>query len=319
MNSRATMMLMNAAWREAARRRAAVIEVTDLLLGLLAWGGPCAQILAEHGVTLAVAREAAENAQRHRLTAPDMDVDMAVPPLVPRPVEELHHGAVGDLFLDRQSRHLLDSLPRGWSETDLLAVLLREPTRRVAELLDHAGADPEVLHPCLSGPLMLPTPVPRRLRATPPLPALSDEVRPAVMLDFFISAAPRVVHHAATDAACALRWAHFYEGAVVDGHGLAATERGHGHPIVFQFTRMVADTDRVVWVTTRDGVPVGWHEICLSAVAGGTQVVMTQGTRVHGRLSDMMNTFSQIMTSVSLPTTAQDLTSVCSELVDVPR
>ena len=223
-------------WLSAARSEAILarhprIEETDLLLGLLAQGGPVARTLGAAGVGLARARSAATDLDDADLAGANIPVPRGLRPrrllvslaVVQADVDlDLAPGAE-DVFFERRGRVR--------SDRQALLALTAGPRTASSRLLDHLGVDvPELRRRLKTGARervagARTVPVPRDLRR--------EGMERARCLDHFVCAPPEVLRGILSDPDRLGQWVALGAGAVVEsGAGRVVTEWRRGRRTV---------------------------------------------------------------------------------------
>ena len=280
-------------WLSAARSEAILarhprIEETDLLLGLLAQGGPVARTLGAAGVGLARARSAATDLDDADLAGANIPVPRGLRPrrllvslaVVQADVDlDLAPGAE-DVVFERRGRVR--------SDRQALLALTAGPRTASSRLLDHLGVDvPELRRRLKTGARervagARTVPVPRDLRR--------EGMERALRLDHFVCAPPEVLRGILTDPDRLGQWMELGTGAVVEsGAGRVVTEWRRGRRAVRLRHSLACEGESIVW---REEVLTGrWagrlstvRRIDLKDVDGGALVRLTLFTRAFGLL-----------------------------------
>lgn len=273
------MSLANAAWSEGARARTSELDVEHVLAGIAANGGEAARILGQAGITLVGIRDATRRMRDRHLAALGVDPS-TLPSRAPRPIDELHHAATGDIPMSQRYRALTTGRDAA-SGITLLRAVIDEPSGCGRDVLTEAGADLEMLRRIIDAS-DAPTPGWRIVPARRDL--LGDgRVGKAVEVRRFVSAPPAVV------AAVASR--EVFGGTYFE-HG---EKRGHVFRPEVADESIGDDARRIVWVQRvsggkrrLDAVVWSYVEITATPTPGGSEIVVAAahrlGTGLRGRL-----------------------------------
>lgn len=131
-----------AAKEESSRYDLPQVDVDHVLLALLVGGGPAGEVLRGQGLTLDAARGATEQVRAQHIAR----LGIVPPAADPRPI---HDPSLGDIEWTRRAMKVVSGNEDG-SELGLLAGLLDEPSRLVAEVLGEAGIDPGAVRVALA-------------------------------------------------------------------------------------------------------------------------------------------------------------------------
>lgn len=278
-----------AAWREAARLRAAEVDVDHLYLGLIAVGGAAAQLLGTHGITLASARRQVRAA--HPADPGALGVDVAD---LPSPI---HFMQAGDAAWRATAR--ADEVVKGAGMTDtyeLLVALLKEPSGTVRRLVAADGVTPQGLVPALKAGADDPYTTERAVPDTTllPGPARAQRVRR------YVSAPVGLVADALADPTLLQLWSYDPTKADVSGGGCTVRHHKGGDSLTVRLTvTTAAEGDRrvVTWVQEAlDGRYAGerltYDRFEVSPAAGGATIVRTAGRRTFGLLGRAASPFT---------------------------
>lgn len=321
-----TMSITNAAWREAVRLRHPEADVDHHLLGLLAAGGPAAELLGTRGVTLADARRAAFAQRRAGLAPLGLDASAVADP-EPLPATDLHREAAGDAPTSRRASTILADLPRRWSELDLLVALVSEPSGTNGAVLAACGVDVDALVADARAGRTAAGIDPHRCDPIADLaPTRAGTVVAAATMTHMISAPVEVIRAAAAAPQQTLIWLGLGdEGVVASPDRLRLPRSRRGREWAIDVTRVVdepsGDGHRVAWQETFaaagdewDGAPGGYHDLRLRAVPGGTLVAYTRGLRTFGRLARHAMLIARLGATAAMPRAMQDLAFVAADL-----
>ena len=284
-------------WLSAARSEALLarhprIEETDLLLGLLAQGGPVARTLGAAGVGLVRARSAATDLDDADLAGANIAVPRGLRPrrllmslaAVQANVDlDLAPGAE-DVVFERRGRVR--------SDRQALLALTAGPRTASSRLLDRLGVDVPELRRRLRARARervagaRAVPVPQDLRR--------EGMERAWRLDHFVCAPPEVLRGILTDPDRLGQWMELGTDVVVEsGAGRVVTEWHRGRRTVRLRHNLTCEGQSVVW---REEVLTGrWagrlstvRRIDLEGVDGGTLVRLTLLTRTFGLLGRVL-------------------------------
>lgn len=198
------MVWGSAAWREAVRVREAFIDVDHLLLGLVAVGGPAAQLLADRGFTLAAGRRAALAERSDALALLGVE-DARLVQTAPRPISDLHRGAAPHAPMSDRAQQLIEGLRRGAGEREYLVALLAEPSGLARRVLAWASVDVGALDEELAAsPARWRSPAPQRVEAMM-RPQRGQHVS-ALRLEHYIAAPMHLVRSMASGPGPAPVW-----------------------------------------------------------------------------------------------------------------
>lgn len=265
--------LSNASWSEAARARASQIDVEHVLAGIAANGGEAARILGQAGVTLAGIRAATRRVRDRHLATLGVD-PRDLPSASPRPLEDLHHDATGDIPMSERFK-VLTKGSAFTSGTALLRAVIDEPSGRGREVLAETGADVEVLSRVLDA-------TDDRRRGWRIVPVRRDllgdgPVSRGVQVQRFVSAPPQLV------------------ADVAAGEEFAAEFVGRGEKRGYRYwpDRLAAEGTpeghHVLWGCRFDGgkrrleaVLNSYTDISISPAPGGAEVTVTVANRRWG-------------------------------------
>lgn len=300
-----------AAWREAARLRHPEIDLDHLYLGLLAQGGPAAQLLGGHGITLASARHAVRELTVEELAGLGIDTrSMLQPP--PRPTTQLHHGAVGEIPMSERARELAVTARSVRTNLATLHALLDEPSGRVRRLLTWDGADPDAVrteahdHGSDRGSAEL-------VEADP---ALLPRSTRAVRYRQYVSAAPDDVADVIADPDILSSWAVKPEDVIrCDGQAVL-TRHGRGSKtMTLRWTvhrSTGPDGPVVTWRQTitggpHDGQPLTYDRYDLRPQGRGSEVTRTRGIRTRRLLGRLLTPATARLAGLGMPVALQNI------------
>jgi len=300
-----------AAWREAARLRHPEIDLDHLYLGLLAQGGPAAQLLGGHGITLASARQAVRDLTAEELASLGIDAQAVLQP-PPRSTTQLHHGAVGDIPLSERSRELAGTARSVRTNSATLRALLDEPSGRVRRLLTWNGADPDAVrtgtHDHGSER--------RSTELVEADPALLPRPSQAVRYRQYISATPADVADVIADPDVLTSWAVKPEDVIgCDGQALL-TRHGRGSTAMtlrWMVHRSTGpDGPVVIWRQAitggpQDGQPLACDRFDLHPQGPGSEVIRTRGFRTRRPLGRLLGPVTARLTGLGMPVTLQNI------------
>lgn len=312
MSTRAIYKYLTAGWREAARARDPYMDLDHLLIGLIAAGGPAAQLLTQHGLDLPSARTAASAVQADSVALLGVDAK-AVPASAPRPIRELNQGAAGDVPMSERMREFVNRTGGRASERDLLRALLAEPSGTIREMIEHAGADPEAVMADVDDAADWTTPTPRRART---VESQARERTAAVQLTHFVPADVRLVRSVAADHARASEWLMLPDVEQQEDGTLAGTWTKRSRTSTLRLALTVDCEDRVRWSDQWDGGPWGWYELRLTPAEGGTLLTLIRAVHPLGRLGAALSPLIRLTNGLGLLVRAQNLSFACADAID---
>lgn len=310
MSARTTFVYLTAGWRESARARDPYIDVDHLLIGLLATGGPAAQLLTRHGLDLASARKAAAAVHADAIAVLGVDVH-ALPVPAPRAIDELHRDNVGEMPMAERAGHLVDSLGPRATERDLLRALLAEPSGTIRDLIERCGADPAAIMGDVEHPTNWTTPTPRRSRILEAKAA--HQTAAAVELEHFIPADLRLVRAVATDISLAPQWLMLPDTTRQEDRTLTVTSTKRGRTSTLRLALLTDEEDQVRWIEWWDDRAGGWYDVRLAPVDGGTMVTLARAIRPIGVLGAALAPWIRLTNGLGLLVRAQNLSLACAE------
>ncbi|MBB1493434.1 hypothetical protein J4N02_04320 [Propioniciclava sp. MC1595] len=294
-----------AAWREAARVRAAEVDVEHLYLGLIAVGGAAAALLGRHGITLASARGRVRDALAEDLATLGIDVaDLPSP---------IHFMQMGDPAWHATAR--ADALLKSVTLTDTyaaLVALLQEPSGIVRRLVHADGVVPQDLVPELkegADDPYAPEAVPADDTLLPP-PNRGQRVRR------YVSAPPADVVAALADPALLALWAFDPVKSQVSEGGLRNRIEKGGRSLTVRLscTRTTeADAKVVTWVHTAEdtkyaGETLTYDRFEVRPAPGGSEVTRIAGRRTFGLVGRVLAPVYDLFGSWGLLHTMQAIT-----------
>lgn len=288
MTLKLTTLWGNASWREAARVRAAEVDLDHLYLGLLAIGGSAAQLLGRRGITLTSARRRAREAMQEDLARLGLtDADDVLPP--PLSIKDLGEG---DWRPAPRTKELLDEVGKAPDTYALLVALLQEPSGTVRRLVAADGVVPQDLVPELKAG----ADDPYSAEGVPVIPGLLPGPARASRVRHFVPAPPEAVADALSDPAILALWAYAPEQATVDAAGTTVRyERGRKSMTVRHRVSRARESDAevVTWVadmldTRYAGQPLSYDRFEARPAPGGTELALTRGRRTFGVLGALI-------------------------------
>lgn len=321
------LTLTNAAWREAIRIRHPEVDLDHYLLALIAAGGPAAELLGRHGVTLAGARRAALGARRESVASLGIDPSTLSDP-APLPLNDLHTGAAGSAPLADRVTAVTSRLARTWSENDLLIALVEEPSDTCAAVLRACGVDLAAL---VEEARNAPRTEAGGPQACSPLPDLTSPVAgtrtSAVRMTHMISAPVEAVRRAATAPELAAQWLGIEPADLILGNDGIVRRVAHrkGRRTEHVWTKVVDELDRdgirIAWSETLhapgnrwDGAQGSTRNLHLRSVPGGTLIEFTLGIRTFGRLALPASWLASVTVPMGLSHTLHALSFVTADL-----
>ncbi|GAA4693221.1 hypothetical protein GCM10025781_08250 [Kocuria gwangalliensis] len=312
MSTRTMYKYLTAGWREAARAREPYIDLDHLLIGLIAAGGPAAQALSQHDITLSSARTAAGAVQADAVAQLGVDVHV-LPASTPRPVSELNYDDAGDVPSAKRVQRLLDSLGMRVTERDLLRALLAEPSGTIREMIEHTGADPKAVMADVEDAADWTTPTPRRART---VESQAHERTVAVLLTHFIPADAPLVRSVAADPALAPQWLMLPEMEQQADGALAGTWTKRARTSTLRLALTADAQDRVRWSDQWNDGPWGWYDLRLTPAEGGTMLTLTRAVRPLGLVGAALGPVIRLTNGLGLLVRAQNLSFACADAIE---
>lgn len=271
-----------AAWREAARVRAAEVDLDHLYLGLIGVGGEAARLLGRHGVTLSSARRHVREAMTSDLASLGLDAaDVRLPPLT-------HSDHIGRPAIPATgpARTLMDQAAKLPDTYGALVLLLQEPSGSVRRLVAADGVAPQSLVPELkagSEESLHAEPVPV-LAGLLPGPAYAQ--RFAV----FASVAPDALADAVADPGHLPWWAYDPDKADRGDDPAIVTHRSGRRTLTVHATvsrTSEADAEVITWLHEDAGASdhgrlLRYDRFEIRAAPGGADLAWTSGQRTFG-------------------------------------
>ena len=281
MNIKLSSLLTTASWREAARLRAAEVDLEHLYLGLIAVGGSAARLLGRHGITLASARQRVREALALDLAT--LGVDVAD---LPSPI---HLMQLGDPAWQATPRADTTLKELRMTETyEVLVTLLKEPSGTVRRLVAADGVTPQDLVPELKEGADDPYSTERVPLDTTLLPAPGRAQR----VRRYVSAPVDLVAESLADPGLLTVWAYDPTKATASDGGLRVRHDKGGRVLTVQLavdTETVGDTRIVTWTHTAldtqyAGQRLTYDRFEVTPAPGGADIVRTSGRRTYGVL-----------------------------------
>ncbi len=282
-------MLLTSRWAgaaqlEAARTRAAEIDIDHLYLGLLAVGGQAARILGRHGVSLTTARR-----RVRELLASDLDTlglaaaESVLPP--PRAARDID---IADWRATDRAYQLVNQAPLRDGTAAALGALIEEPSGVVRRLLASDGVDPDGLLTELAKGTPEPAAV-ERVDADPtvlPPPSSANRIR------HYLSASPQLTADALADPALLAVWAYDPKRSEVSADGETVRHSRGRKDLTLRMhhvRRAEGASDVVIWIHEmvdgrHAGQPLRYDRFEIVPATGGTELVHTAGQRSFGVL-----------------------------------
>lgn len=278
-------VILAAAHQEALRLRAAEVDVDHLYLGLLASGGSAARLLGRHGISLASARRAVQDAQSADLAS------LGVAASAPAPLA-LDQVPEGDFRATARAKALMEAFDKASDSYGVLIALLREPSGTVRRLVNADGVVPQDLAPALKEG----SDDPLAAEAVPVDPHLLPAPARAHRVRHFVSAPVHHVADALADPALLSRWAYDPERteALAGGETFRTARGKKTMTLRFHHTRRHEDDAEVVtWVQEmldgpHAGEPLLYDRFEVHPAPGGSEMVRTAGRRTFGLLGRLM-------------------------------
>lgn len=294
-----------AAWREAARVRAAEVDLEHLYLGLITVGGAAARLLGSHGITLAGARRRVREAMSVDLAA--LGVDIAD---LPSPIHFMQLGDPAWKATPRAEAFLKEL--KAADTYGMLVALLKEPSGTVRRLVHADGVTPQDLVPELkqgADDPYAPESVPAD-DAILPRPNRAQRVRR------YVSAPPDAVVDALADPALLALWAYDPVTSQVSDGGLRhrMEKGGRSLTVTLDCTRTHENgVDVVTWThTATDGQHAGetltYDRFAVNPAPGGSEIVRTAGRRTFGLLGRLLSPVHDLFGSWGMLHTMQAIT-----------
>lgn len=309
MRVRTMPIFLTAGWREAVRAQEPYIDLDHLLVGLIAAGGPAAQLLAQHGLDLNLGRSAAAAVHAESLAALGVDVH-ALAPTPPLRIDELNEHKVHMPMAERVDK-LIKNLGNRATERDLLRALLAERSGTIRDLIDRSDADLEAICRDVSSHSVWTTRIPRRNRTV----EVQAETRTvAVELTHFIPAAPQLVRSVAADPVRAPHCLMFPATMRPKSDGkLITTVAKRGRTRTLSVALTEDESGYVRWDDLWDERPFGWHELRFSSVTGGTLLTLTRAVRPNGSFGEALAPLVRLTNGLRLLVRAQNLSIACAD------
>lgn len=311
MNARTMPIYLTAAWREAVRARDPYMDFDHLLIGLIAAGGPAAQILTRHGLDLASARAAAHAVHADAIALLDVDVHV-LPAARPLSINEVNQD-VQRMPMRERVDQLVNALGVRATERDLLCALLAEPSGMIRDLIECGGAEPETVTEQASASADWVTPTPRRART---IEAAAEVRTVAVQITHFLPADPRLVRSVATDSILALQCLMFPDAMRQENGSLAVTLSKRGRTSTLRLALTVDEEWHVRWDDRWDDQPLGWYDLSFAHVDGGTLLTLTRAVRPIGVLGTALAPLTRLSNGLGLLLRAQNLSFACADVAD---
>lgn len=293
-----------AAWREAARVRAAEVDLEHLYLGLIALGGSAAQLLGSHGITLASARHRVRDAHADR-PVPGVD-----PADLPSPIHFMQPGDPAWTATPRADAVI--TVARMTDTYELLVTLLKEPSGTVRGLVAADGVTPQDLVPELRAGADDPY---ATERATPD-PTLIGTPARAQRVRRFVSAPVHLVADALADPTLLRLWSYDPTRAKVSEGGFLVRHVKGGRSLTVRLAVTTdADGDRRVVTWTQEatdgqyaGQRLTYERFLVSPAPGGAEIVRTSGRRTFGLLGRAASPFTDRFVGWGMLHTMQAIT-----------
>lgn len=280
-----TFALLMAASREAELAGRTTVGLDDLLVALLATGGPASRVLAAHGANLVALRTAVVERDRDDLAHLGIDGTGLTPPR--RTLAEAFAVQRG-LDVSPAVEDVLTRLP---SEKELLTALLTHSSGGPAEALARAGVEVAAV---LAHQPWLTVPKPGRAE---PVPGLLDGQEESTTRQVRFVPVPfeRIVEVVSQPRAVAAWYLVGQQVEVAqDGASLTACLGSGARSIVTEYRRVRCDVGagradviwQAFWVQPAADDPRG-HYIRIQAEreGSGTQLTITRGANGRGRLA----------------------------------
>lgn len=300
----------NAGWREAELSGRDAVTLDDLLVALLAIGGPAAELLARHGATVDAVRQGA--AEREDDDLASLGIDSSVRPnRVRRTLAELFVSP-REYEQTPQVQAFVESLPVTADEYEIVRRLLDHGSGAPAEALARAGVDVEGLRRELDTAA---APVAKHHRVSP-VPGLLDGLgQRAVAVERFLPVPLDQVASAMDNAERVQRWFQVGDASTVtlEGDELVVSSRRGSLALRKVVDEQGEDGSRtIVWQAFTDPAPQGdprgfyWHAH-LAPVEGGTRLRLTRGFRAYGRLGRLASGLGATLAALSTSGLVQGL------------
>lgn len=312
MSARTMPIFLTAGWRETVRAQEPFIDLDHLLVGLIAAGGPAAQLLAQHGLDLNLARSAATAVHAESLAALGVDVHALAPTPALR-IDELNKHKAHVPMAER-AHEMVKNLGNRATERDLLRALLTERSGTIRDLIERSDANLEAIYREVSAHSVWTTPIPHRNRIAE---TQAKTLTAAVELTHFIPAAPHLVRSVAADPARAPHCLMFPATTRLESDGILTTTvstRGRTRTLSVVLTE--DESGYVRWDDRWDEQPFGWHELRFSSVTGGTLLTLTRAVRPNGSLGAALAPFIRLTNGLGLLVRAQNLSIACADVDD---
>lgn len=303
------------AWREALLAGAHEVAPDHLLTALAVSGGPAAELLSRHGVTVAKLRKATRIRDVDDLAS--LGIDASTLGQAPRRSPAQLWSSTARIEMSPLAEQLVKPLQEVRGELEALRTLVDHPTAGAAEALRGCGVDIEALRADLTADTWA---VPDGIRHVAPIRGLLDG------LDQYTVAVTRFAPVDIERIAVVARSPELVVEWLYGGLDVHVDEQRR---IVREQKGATVELRKVVDERTGDRVAVAWQEhwtggkhpdprgyylhLLMEPAGMGTRITFTRGFRGFGRAGRMIARLSAELSRVSVAPTIQNLVQVAED------
>ncbi|MFF5022463.1 Clp protease N-terminal domain-containing protein [Micrococcus luteus] len=309
------MGIIVTAWREALLVGAQEVTPDHLLTALAVSGGPAAELLARHGVTVARLREATHTRDVNDLASLGIDAStLGQPPR--RSIAQLW-STTPKLEMSPLTEQLVKSLQGAGGELEALRTLIDHPTTGAAEALRGCRVDIEALRADLDADTSA---IVHGIRHVAPIPGLLDGlVESTVAVTRFVPVDIERLATVTRSPELVVQW--FYGGPDV--------HLDEQHRILREQKAATIELRKVVDERTGDRLAIAWQEhwsgnkhhdprgyylhLLMQPAGMGTRITFTRGFRGFGRGGRVIARLSAELSRLSVNPTIQNLVQVAED------
>lgn len=310
-----TMGIIVTAWREALLAGAQEITPDHLLTALAVSGGPAAELLAGHGVTVATLREATHTRDVNDLASLGIDASTLGRPQR-RSIAQLW-STTPKLEMSPLTEQLVKSLQDADGEMEALRTLIDHPTTGAAEALRGCGVDIEALRADLDADTSA---IAHGIRHVAPIPGLLEGLdESTVAVTRFVPVDIERLATVARSPELVVQW--FYGGPDVhldEQHRILREQKGATIELRKVVDERTGDRLAIAWQEHWSGIkhhdPRGYYLHLLMQPAGmGTRITFTRGFRGFGRGGRVIARLSAELSRLSVNPTIHNLVQVAED------